>query len=138
MGQAHSTTADRKRSAKFYALKIDDCPGFPLGTTAIVMQGAWKEIKEIEEYDKVIYHDRQGVAHFGFVKFAGNHIILNKTMSQDMFPVQPTMIFPREEIKRCDLVVMISYREEGVDQLLRSIRQHQRLKSMMKATERRR
>jgi len=110
MSQENPITEKRKRSAKFYALKIDDCPGFPLGTTAIVMRGAWKK-KEIEEYDKVIYHDRQGVAHFGFVNFAGNDVILNKTMSQDMFPV-PLIIFPRKEIKRCDLVVMISYREE--------------------------
>ena len=96
------------------------------------MRGAWKK-KEIEEYDKVIYHDRQGVAHFGFVNFAGNDVILNKTMSQDMFPV-PLIIFPRKEIKRCDLVVMISYREEDVDQLLRSVHEHYRLKSMMKVT----
>jgi len=38
MSQEHSITGNRKRSAKFYALRIEDCkdcPGWPSGPTAI-------------------------------------------------------------------------------------------------------
>ena len=132
MSQERSNTGKRPRSVKFYALKIDDCPGWPLGTTVIAMQGAWKE-REIEAYDKVIYHDRQGVAHFGFVEFAGDDLILNKNLSPDLFPGQPTVIVSRKEIKRVDLVVMISFIEEGADQILRGIRQRHALRKYLKA-----
>lgn len=101
MSQKHSTMGDRKRSAKFYDLRIKDCkdckdcPGLPSGATAIVKQDAWKEI---EEYDHVVYHDHQGVAHIGFINFTNNSIVLTKSLLLAMFPVQP-IILVRKEIK---------------------------------------
>lgn len=127
MSQEISTTVKRKRSAKFYVQKIDDCrdcPGWPLGATAIVKTGTWMKLKD---HDLVVYSDHQAGAHIGRINFAENKIILNTNMVPDMFPTQP-IVLPCKEIKRFDLVVMISYREEGVDQLLEGIRQRHALK----------
>ncbi|MFZ5450932.1 MAG: hypothetical protein ACOZF2_03505 [Thermodesulfobacteriota bacterium] len=135
MSQEHSNTVKRKRSAKFYVQKIDDCrdcPGWPLGATAIVMTGTSKKIKD---HDLVVYFDHQAAAHIGRIIFAEKKIILNTNiMAPDMFPTQP-IVFPCKEIKRCDLVVMISYREEGVDQLLRNIRQRHALSKYVEGFE---
>lgn len=128
MGQAHSTTADKKRSAKFYALRIKDCPGWPSGTPVIAQQGAWKEI---EDGDQVLYHDHQGLAHIGIIKFTENNI--NFTFGR---LTSQTTVLPREEIKRFEPIIGIAAREEIGESFLRDIRQRQRLKKYVEGIAR--
>ena len=136
MSQEHSIEEKRKRSAKFYPVRLEDCKdcaGWPSRTIFFAQRGVWKKI---QEYDHVVYQDHQGVNHIGYVNFAGNDIVLKRSLLPDMYPIPP-MILPRKEIKRCDLIISISLMRVGgvtVDQILKNLHREHCLNSIKKAT----
>ena len=95
---------DKIGVATTYAL--EGVQGLPSDAILLASEDTWEDIKD---KDFVAYRDHQDVIHVGSINFTEKNIILHNLSSGI-----PDKVLPRKEIKRCDWIHTIDFRDNAL------------------------